>query len=113
MQTVTSGQRLHDRAEDYPDAPDAGDRIIARMLYEAGASDLNPEHHGPQRHYQVVNRISHPVAGGADFFGPPEGGVAESGYGIVPSRQGIGHARSYGRQVASFAHRLGVPANSC
>ena len=40
----------------------------------------------------MVERASGLVVGGIGFFGPPLGGEAEIGYGIVPSRQGRGYA---------------------
>jgi predicted acetyltransferase len=89
VEAIVTGDRLPDWAEDFPDT---GDRVIARMLYQAGRPEAKPQHPGPWGHYQVVERASGAVVGGIGFRGPPEDGVTEIGYGIVPSRQGHGYA---------------------
>ena len=97
VRAITAGHRLDDWAGDYPSD---GDVMIAGLLRGAdeaaggpgagrAAGDAADEAWG---HRQVVERASGLVVGGIGFFGPPLGGEAEIGYGIVPSRQGRGYA---------------------
>ncbi len=104
---ITAGDRLDDWAGDYPGD---GDVMIAGLLQGADQA-VGPAGRGPGQgavqpageppgepadqawgHRQVVERASGLVVGGIGFFGPPLGGEAEIGYGIVPSRQGRGYA---------------------
>jgi RimJ/RimL family protein N-acetyltransferase len=62
------------------------------MLHQAGRPGAKPQRPGPWGHYQVLERPGGTVVGGIGFRGPPKDGVAEIGYGIVPSRQGRGYA---------------------
>jgi [ribosomal protein S5]-alanine N-acetyltransferase len=97
VRAITAGDRLDDWAADYPGD---GDVMIAGLLRDAqeaaggpgagwSGGDAADEAWG---HRQVVERASGLVVGGIGFFGPPLGGEAEIGYGIVPSRQGRGYA---------------------
>ena len=103
VRAITAGDRLDDWAADYPGD---GDVVIAGLLLGAGGARCPGQ--GPAGrvragpglsaadeawgHRQVVERASGLVVGGIGFFGPPLGGEAEIGYGIVPSRQGRGYA---------------------
>ena len=98
VRAITAGDRLGDWADDYPGD---GDVVIAGLLQ--GAQEAAGGGRGAGRaggdaadeawgHRQVVERASGLVVGGIGFFGPPLGGEAEIGYGIVPSRQGRGYA---------------------
>ena len=113
VRAITAGVRLGDWADDYPAD---GDVVIAGLLQGAheapggpgagdpggaggpGAGDPGAGRAGGDSadeawgHRQVVERASGLVVGGIGFFGPPLGGEAEIGYGIVPSRQGRGYA---------------------
>ena len=97
VRAISAGDRLDDWAVDYPGD---GDVVIAGLLLGAqeaaggpgpvpAAGDAAGEAWG---HRQVVERSSGLVVGGIGFFGPPLGGEAEIGYGIVSSRQGRGYA---------------------
>jgi [ribosomal protein S5]-alanine N-acetyltransferase len=88
VEAILNSHRLADWAVDYPDD---GDRVIAGELRKAGRH----QHEAPQGlwgHRQVVERTTGLVVGGIGLFGPPEEGVMEIGYGIVPSRQGRNYA---------------------
>ena len=89
---VLSGQQQAGWAEDFPSD---GDRVIARVLAKYGMpADEEGLRFG---HRLVVERESGLVVGGVGFFGPPQGGEVEIGYGIVPSRQRRGtRPRSFG-----------------
>ena len=109
VRAITAGDRLDDWAADYPGD---GDVVIAGLLLGAQEAAVGPGAGlagpgaglaGPGRaggdaadeawgHRQVVERASGLVVGGIGFFGPPLGGEAEIGYGIVSSRQGRGYA---------------------
>ena len=89
VEAIAKGGRLPGWAGDFPAD---GDAVIARLLHEYGCPEAGPQHPGPWGHYHVVERASGLVIGGAGFFGPPQSGETEIGYGIVPSRQGRGYA---------------------
>ena len=85
VDAIAHHQRLDDWASDFPDG---GDVVIAGLLRRRGPEQLAPV----WGHHQIVERGSGLVVGGVGFFGPPEQGRAEIGYGVVPSRQGRGYA---------------------
>src|SRR5271163_269258 len=87
VQAVVSGQRQSGWAGDFPAE---GDQVIARLLVRTGmAADEGARRFG---HRLVVERDTNTVVGGVGFFGPPQDGEVEIGYGIVPSRQRRGYA---------------------
>ena len=88
VQAIVNGERRSDWAEDYPDE---GDVVVAGLLRDAGHHQWNADDN-LWAHHELVERSSGLVVGGIGFFGPPDDGVAEIGYGIVPSRQGHGYA---------------------
>jgi [ribosomal protein S5]-alanine N-acetyltransferase len=95
---VVAGRRAPDWADDFPAE---GDREIAGMLHRqppAGSGDA-----APWGHRLVVERASGLVVGGVGFFGPPIDGRVEVGYGIVPSRRGLGYAPEAVRGLLAFA----------
>jgi [ribosomal protein S5]-alanine N-acetyltransferase len=87
VSAVLSGQRRSDWAADFPAE---GDQVIAGLLARTGLpADDHARRFG---HRLVVERDTGTVVGGIGFFGPPEDGEIEIGYGIVPSRQRRGYA---------------------
>jgi [ribosomal protein S5]-alanine N-acetyltransferase len=87
VSAVLSGQRRSDWAVDFPAE---GDQVIARLLARTGLpADDRARRFG---HRLVVERDTSTVVGGIGFFGPPQDGEVEIGYGIVPSRQRRGYA---------------------
>jgi ribosomal-protein-alanine N-acetyltransferase len=82
---VTSGRRLPGWAADFPSE---GDREIAGMLARIGL----PEPHPVLGQWVVVERDTGLAVGGIGFFGRPEDGRIEFGYGLVESRRGKGYA---------------------
>lgn len=101
-QAIVDGKREPDWADDYPDT---GDLEIAR--YVAGSPALSPEaiDFGIR---QVVEIGSGLVVGGIGFFGPPDSGWVEIGYGVVPSRQRRGYASE--ALAAMLAHAWSFPS---
>jgi ribosomal-protein-alanine N-acetyltransferase len=95
---VVADDRQPDWAHDYPDT---GDRVITRLLHQAIPPE--PYQGGPWGHYQVVERPSGTVVGGIGFKIPPEDGVTEIGYGIVPSRQRHGYATEAVQAILAVA----------
>lgn len=91
VKAIVDGCRLADWADDFPAT---GDVVIARLLHRAGPRPSpRDEHSDLWGHYHVIERSSGLVIGGIGFFGPPSSdGEAEIGYGIVPSRRGVGYA---------------------
>jgi [ribosomal protein S5]-alanine N-acetyltransferase len=87
VSAVLLGQRRSDWAADFPTE---GDQVIARLLARTGLpTDDETLRFG---HRLVVERDTGTVVGGIGFFGPPQDGEVEIGYGIVPSRQRRGYA---------------------
>jgi len=87
------------RAPDWaPDFPADGDREIAGMLHRQ-----RDDESGPWGHRLVIERATGLVVGGVGFFGPPTDGRVEVGYGIVPSRRGLGYAPEAVRGLLAFA----------
>jgi RimJ/RimL family protein N-acetyltransferase len=87
-------RRIHDRAPDPGDAwatdyPFEGDLAAIGSLLRA------TEQNGEQRpfgYYQIRRQSDGLAIGGVGFKGPPDGGVVENGYGLVPSARGHGYA---------------------
>jgi RimJ/RimL family protein N-acetyltransferase len=86
VSAVLNGQRRADWAADFPAE---GDQVIAGLLARTGLPADDARRFG---HRLVAERHTSTVVGGAGFFGPPQDGEVEIGYGIVPSRQGRGYA---------------------
>jgi [ribosomal protein S5]-alanine N-acetyltransferase len=87
VSAVLLGQRRSDWADDFPAE---GDQVIARLLARTGLpADGEARRFG---HRLVAERVTGTVVGGIGFFGPPQDGEVEIGYGIVPSRQRRGYA---------------------
>jgi [ribosomal protein S5]-alanine N-acetyltransferase len=99
VEAIIEGRRLADWAPDYPAG---GDVVIARVLHRGGQPRADGPA-GPWCHRQVVERTSDLVVGGIGFFGPPDDGTVEIGYGIVPSRQGRGYATEAVTEMLSLA----------
>ena len=99
VRAIIEDRRLADWAPDYPTG---GDVVIAHVLQRAGQPRAD-EPAGPWCHRQVVERASNLVVGGIGFFGPPDDGTVEIGYGIVPSRQGRGYATEAVAEMLSMA----------
>lgn len=83
------------------DFPAEGDRVIAGLLGE------HPAWLGEHGHRLIVERDSGLVVGSIGLFWPPDEGILEIGYGIVPSRRGRGYAPEATRALA--AHALTAP----
>lgn len=87
------------RAPDWaPDFPAEGDQEIAGMLHRTQNDGSDP-----WGHRLVIERDSGLLVGGVGFFGPPTDGRVEVGYGIVPSRRGLGYAPEAVRGLLAFA----------
>jgi ribosomal-protein-alanine N-acetyltransferase len=102
VEAITQSERLEDWAADFPDE---GDVVIAGLLQRRGGPDRLAPVWG---HHQIVERSSGLVVGGAGFFGPPEEGRAEIGYGVVPSRQGRGYATDAVRLLTALGWTHGA-----
>jgi [ribosomal protein S5]-alanine N-acetyltransferase len=86
VSAVLNGQRRPDWAADFPAE---GDQVVAGLLARTGLPAGDARRFG---HRLVVERDTGTVIGGVGFFGPPQDGEVEIGYGIVPSRQRRGYA---------------------
>jgi ribosomal-protein-alanine N-acetyltransferase len=86
------------------DFPADGDRELAGLISRSGIPTGPAADFG---HRLVVERDGGAVVGGVGFFGPPEDGRVEIGYGIVPSRRGRGYAAEAVRGM--LRHAFGHP----
>jgi RimJ/RimL family protein N-acetyltransferase len=101
VEAITQSERLDDWAADFPDD---GDVVIAGVLQRGGPDRLAPV----WGHHQIVERSSGLVVGDVGFFGPPEEGRAQIGYGVVPSRRGRGYATDAVRLLTSLGWMHGA-----
>ena len=83
-------------ADDYPTEEDV---VVAALAMESGE-----EPQPPWCTYQVVERATEVVVGGAGFKGPPRAGVIEVGYGLAASARGRGYATEAVRALVGLAH---------
>ena len=83
-------------ADDYPTE---GDVVVAALAMASGEESLPP-----WCAYQVVERATGVVVGGAGFKGPPREGVVEVGYGLAVSARGRGYATEAVRALVGLAH---------
>lgn len=91
---VLDGTRSVHWADDFPAE---GDRVIA------GLFEQFPAWLGAYGHRLVIERDGGQVVGSIGLFWPPNEGVLEIGYGIVPSRRGRGYASEATRALTAFA----------
>ena len=101
ISAVLNGQRRPDWAADFPAG---GDQVIAGLL--AGIGLPADDHARRFGHRVVVERDTSAVVGGIGFFGPPQDGEVEIGYGIVPSRQRRGYATEAVRAMVADIFQL-------
>ena len=76
---MLAGRRRRDWAEGYPRADDLD---AVRMMPPTGPDAWTPRH--------VVRRADGRVVGSIGCLGPPDDGVVEVGYGLVPAARGAG-----------------------
>ena len=103
-------RRIHDRA------PHSGDAWAADYPFEGDLAAIGSflcatEQSGEQRpfgYYQIRRQSDGLAIGGVGFKGPPNGGVVEIGYGLVPSARGHGYATEALGTLVQIAAGLGV-----
>jgi RimJ/RimL family protein N-acetyltransferase len=61
---------------------------------------------GPRGHRQIIEQGRGLVVGGIGLFWPPADGRIEIGYGLVPSRRGLGYATEATLALVGFAFTL-------
>ncbi|MFI6321922.1 GNAT family N-acetyltransferase [Nonomuraea sp. NPDC050556] len=93
-QAVVAGSRLPGWADDFPAE---GDQVIAGLFGKF------PDWLGPYGHRLIIERESGQVVGSLGLFWPPGDGLLEIGYGVVPSRRGLGYAPEATRALTEFA----------
>ncbi|MEU7531371.1 GNAT family N-acetyltransferase [Saccharothrix sp. NPDC042600] len=98
LAAVAAGAHPDHWAEDFPAE---GDRVIAGLLAH------RPDWRGEFGHRLLVERATGLVVGSIGLFRPPVDGRLEIGYGVVPSRRGLGYATEATRALA--AHALSAP----
>ncbi|MBT2441743.1 GNAT family N-acetyltransferase [Streptomyces sp. ISL-36] len=92
---VVGDQRSAHWAEDFPAE---GDRVIAGVI-----ADLPDALSTAYGHRQIVERASGLVVGSISALWPPHEGAVEIGYGVVPSRRGLGYAPEATRALVAYA----------
>lgn len=105
-------RRIHDQ-DPAPDDRWAPDYPFTGDLAGLGAFLAATAQHGEQRpfgYYRVTQRADGRAIGGIGFKGPPEHGVVEIGYGLVPSARGQGYATEAVRAMVELAASLHVTA---
>lgn len=105
-------RRIHDRAPT-PDDRWAIDYPFAGDLAGLGALLRAYEQHGEQRpfgYYKVSLRSNGTAVGGIGFKGPPQGGIAEVGYGLAPSAREHGYATEALEAFVDLARTLDIRA---
>ncbi|MGI8844603.1 MAG: GNAT family N-acetyltransferase [Thermoleophilaceae bacterium] len=103
-------RRIHDRA------PRSGDAWAADYPFQGDLAAVSSflratEQNGEQRpfgYYQIRRQSDGLAIGGVGFKGPPDGGVVEIGYGLVPSARGQGYATEALGTLVQIAAGLGV-----
>jgi len=101
-------QRIRDREPQPGDAwvddyPFDGDITALTALLRATQDGRDPR---PFGYYQL--RVQGTAVGGIGFFGPPEDGTVEVGYGLAPSARGHGYAAEALAAMCELAAGLGV-----
>ena len=101
-------RRIRDRepgAEDAwaDDYPFEGDLDALSALLQATEDGRDPR---PFGYYQI--RLGGRAVGGIGFFGPPQEGEVEIGYGLAPSARGHGYAAEALVGLLGRARELGV-----
>lgn len=86
-----------------PDYPQPTDLDAARHLFESGL--LHHDDGGRFGVWLVVERQTGSVIGTIGFDGPPQDGVLQVFYGVVPSRRGNGMAAEALQCLTRFASR--------
>ena len=103
-------RRIHDRV------PQSGDAWAADYPFEGDLAAIGSllrttEQNGEQRpfgYYQIRRQSDGLAIGGVGFKGPPDGGVVEIGYGLVPSARGHGYATEALATLVKIAVGLGM-----
>jgi RimJ/RimL family protein N-acetyltransferase len=105
-----AARRIHDRAPHSDDAW-AADYPFEGDLAAIGSFLRATKQNGEQRpfgYYQIRRQSDGLAIGGVGFKGPPDGGVAEIGYGLVPSARGHRYATEAVEALVQIAAGLGV-----
>jgi RimJ/RimL family protein N-acetyltransferase len=87
------------------DYPAEGDTESAQMYLSQCRNGSDPQPFGP---YQIVRLVDGKIIGAAGFHGPPQDGIVEIGYGIVPSARGRGFATAAARGIIDIARANGA-----
>jgi len=86
-----------------PDYPFDGDIDALTAVLNATEDGRDPR---PFGYYQL--RVDGRAVGGIGFFGPPQDGEVEIGYGLAPSARGHGYAAEALRAMLTIAKENGV-----
>lgn len=101
-QVANAGPRAENWEHDYPAE---GDTDAAQMYLRQCREGSDPQPFGV---YQIVRLADGKIVGGAGFHSPPQDGIVEIGYGIVPSARGHGFATAAAREIINIARAEGV-----
>ena len=103
-------RRIRDRA------PTSSDRWAQGYPFEGDLAAIGgflraTDQHGDQRpfgYYQITRRSDDLVVGGIGFKGPPDAGMVEIGYGLIPAARGHGYAAEALVALMAIAEEHGV-----
>jgi len=103
-------RRIRDRA------PTSSDRWAQGYPFEGDLAAIGrflraTDQHGDQRpfgYYQITRRSDDLVVGGIGFKGPPDAGMVEIGYGLIPAARGHGYAAEALAALMAIADEHGV-----
>jgi RimJ/RimL family protein N-acetyltransferase len=103
-------QRIRDQA------PASSDRWAEGYPFEGDLAAIGgflraTDEHGDQRpfgYYQITRRSDGLAVGGIGFMGPPDAGMVEIGYGLIPAARGHGYAAEALVALMAIADEHGV-----
>ena len=107
---TAQAQRIRDKA------PSDEDRWAEGYPFEGDLAAIGgflraTDQHGDQRpfgYYQITRRSDGVAVGGIGFFGPPDGGIVEIGYGLIPAVRGQGYAGEALLALMAIANDYGI-----
>jgi RimJ/RimL family protein N-acetyltransferase len=107
---TAQAQRIRDKA------PSAEDHWAEGYPFEGDLAAIGgflraTDQHGDQRpfgYYQITRQSDGVAVGGIGFVGPPDGGMVEIGYGLIPAARGQGYAGEALLALMAIADEHGI-----
>ena len=107
---TTQARRIRDKA------PSAEDHWAEGYPFEGDLAAIGgflsaTDQHSDQRpfgYYQITRRSDGVAVGGIGFVGPPDGGMIEIGYGLIPAARGQGYSGEALLALMAIANDYGI-----